>query len=130
MNRELEVLENLKTGRKTAWQEYLETTRGQSPLRYREVEPWAWCVLHQQLRTIKARYRRPIVDLAIRLYELHKLQDAIDLFLYLVDNPRRERRNKHRLENAAIQGVDSFHLRMEEILNDEARSRESQPVAA
>jgi hypothetical protein len=38
-----------------AWFEYLEATRGQSPLRYCEIEPWAWARLRQRLRTIKAR---------------------------------------------------------------------------
>ncbi len=38
-----------------AWFEYLEATRGQSPLRYKEVEPWAWARLSQRLRAIKTR---------------------------------------------------------------------------
>jgi hypothetical protein len=38
-----------------AWFEYLETTRSQSPGRYREIEPWAWARLMQRLRAIKAR---------------------------------------------------------------------------
>jgi hypothetical protein len=38
-----------------AWFEYLETTRAQSALRYREVEPWAWARLSQRLRAIKTR---------------------------------------------------------------------------
>lgn len=38
-----------------AWFEYLETTRGQSALRYVEVEPWAWARLAQRLRAITAR---------------------------------------------------------------------------
>jgi hypothetical protein len=38
-----------------AWFEYLEATRGQSPLRYKEVEPWAWARLTQRLRAIKTR---------------------------------------------------------------------------
>jgi hypothetical protein len=38
-----------------AWFEYLESTRGQSATRYREVEPWAWARLSQRLRAIKAR---------------------------------------------------------------------------
>ena len=38
-----------------AWFEYLEATRGQTPLRYREVEPWAWARLNQRLRAIRAR---------------------------------------------------------------------------
>ena len=38
-----------------AWFEYLEATRGQSPLRYGEIEPWAWARLTQRLRAIKTR---------------------------------------------------------------------------
>ena len=38
-----------------AWFEYLEATRAQSAVRYREVEPWAWARLSQRLRAIKAR---------------------------------------------------------------------------
>jgi hypothetical protein len=38
-----------------AWFEYLETTRGQSPTRYKEIEPWAWARLTQRLRAIRAR---------------------------------------------------------------------------
>ena len=38
-----------------AWFEYLETTRGQSVLRYVEVEPWAWARLAQRLRAIRTR---------------------------------------------------------------------------
>jgi hypothetical protein len=38
-----------------AWFEYLEATRGQSLLRYREIEPWAWARLTQRLRAIKTR---------------------------------------------------------------------------
>ena len=38
-----------------AWVEYLETTRGQSQARYRELEPWAWARLSQRLRAIGAR---------------------------------------------------------------------------
>jgi hypothetical protein len=38
-----------------AWFEYLETTRAQSALRYKEVEPWAWARLTQRLRAIKTR---------------------------------------------------------------------------
>jgi hypothetical protein len=38
-----------------AWFEYLEATRGQSPVRYKEVEPWAWARLSQRLRAIKTR---------------------------------------------------------------------------
>jgi hypothetical protein len=38
-----------------AWFEYLEATRGQSTIRYKEVEPWAWARLSQRLRAIKTR---------------------------------------------------------------------------
>ena len=38
-----------------AWFEYLEATRGQSVVRYKEVEPWAWARLSQRLRAIKTR---------------------------------------------------------------------------
>ena len=38
-----------------AWFEYLETTRGQSAVRYTEVEPWAWARLAQRLRAIRTR---------------------------------------------------------------------------
>jgi hypothetical protein len=38
-----------------AWFEYLEATRGQSELRYADVEPWAWARLRQRLRAVKTR---------------------------------------------------------------------------
>jgi hypothetical protein len=38
-----------------AWFEYLEATRGQNPLRYHEVEPWAWARLSQRLRGVRTR---------------------------------------------------------------------------
>jgi len=38
-----------------AWFEYLDATRGQSAVRYIEVEPWAWARLSQRLRAIRAR---------------------------------------------------------------------------
>jgi hypothetical protein len=38
-----------------AWFEYLEATRGQSELRYREIEPWAWARLRQRLRAVRTR---------------------------------------------------------------------------
>ena len=41
-----------------AWFEYLEATRGQSAVRYLEVEPWAWSRLNQRLRAIRARRER------------------------------------------------------------------------
>jgi hypothetical protein len=43
-----------------AWFEYLEATRGQTALRYKELEPWAWARLSQRLRAIgtkKAKLR-------------------------------------------------------------------------
>jgi hypothetical protein len=38
-----------------AWFEYLEATRGQSVVRYGEVEPWAWARLSQRLRAVKTK---------------------------------------------------------------------------
>ena len=38
-----------------AWFEYLETTRGQTPSRYKEVEPWAWARLAQRLRAVRTK---------------------------------------------------------------------------
>jgi hypothetical protein len=38
-----------------AWFEYLEATRGQSAVRYVELEPWAWARLSQRLRAIGTR---------------------------------------------------------------------------
>jgi len=38
-----------------AWFEYLEATRAQSAVRYKEVEPWAWARLTQRLRAIKTK---------------------------------------------------------------------------
>jgi hypothetical protein len=38
-----------------AWFEYLSATRGQNPVRYLEVEPWAWARLSQRLRAIRTR---------------------------------------------------------------------------
>jgi hypothetical protein len=38
-----------------AWFEYLEATRGQSVVRYTEIEPWAWARLSQRLRAIRTR---------------------------------------------------------------------------
>jgi hypothetical protein len=38
-----------------AWFEYLEVTRGETALRYLEIEPWAWARLRQRLRRIRAR---------------------------------------------------------------------------
>ena len=49
-----------------AWFEYLEATRGQSALRYKELEPWAWARLTQRLRAIKTRRAklRPVSEAA------------------------------------------------------------------
>lgn len=41
-----------------SWFEYLEATRGQTPVRYAEIEPWAWAQLSQRLRSIRARRAR------------------------------------------------------------------------
>ena len=41
-----------------AWFEYLAATRGQSAVRYKEVEPWAWARLSQRLRAVKAKRAR------------------------------------------------------------------------
>jgi len=41
-----------------AWFEYLEATRGQLEIRYKELEPWAWSRLNQRLRAIRARRSR------------------------------------------------------------------------
>ncbi len=38
-----------------AWFEYLEATRGQTEVRYQEVEPWAWARLSQRLRVVRTR---------------------------------------------------------------------------
>jgi hypothetical protein len=38
-----------------AWFEYLAATRGQTAVRYAEVEPWAWARLSQRLRVIRTR---------------------------------------------------------------------------
>jgi hypothetical protein len=38
-----------------AWFEYLAATRGQTELRYGQIEPWAWARLTQRLRVIKTR---------------------------------------------------------------------------
>ena len=55
MTSEREAHELLLIEEADAWFEYLEATRAQTPLRYGEIEPWAWARLLQQLRTIKAR---------------------------------------------------------------------------
>jgi hypothetical protein len=50
-----EAEELLQIEEADAWFEYLEATRGQSALRYKEVEPWAWARLNQRLRAVRAR---------------------------------------------------------------------------
>jgi hypothetical protein len=61
-----EAHELLQIEEADAWFEYLEATRGQSPLRYKEVEPWAWARLSQRLRAIKTRRAklRPVSEAA------------------------------------------------------------------
>ena len=41
-----------------AWFEYLEATRGQLEIRYKEVEPWAWARLSQRLRAIRTKQQK------------------------------------------------------------------------
>ncbi len=41
-----------------AWFEYLEAIRGQTAVRYAEIEPWAWVRLLQRLRSIRTRRAR------------------------------------------------------------------------
>jgi hypothetical protein len=53
-----EAFELLLIEEADAWFEYLEATRGQSEIRYKEVEPWAWARLSQRLRAIRARRNR------------------------------------------------------------------------
>jgi hypothetical protein len=53
-----EVEELLLIEEADAWFEYLESTRNQTAIRYREVEPWAWARLNQRLRAIRARRAR------------------------------------------------------------------------
>ncbi|MDQ3893591.1 MAG: hypothetical protein M3292_02825 [Actinomycetota bacterium] len=55
MTSKQEAFELLLIEEADAWFEYLEATRGQSPLRYGEIEPWAWARLRQRLRAIKVR---------------------------------------------------------------------------
>ena len=50
-----EAIELLQIEEADAWFEYLEATRAQSELRYKEVEPWAWARLTQRLRAIRTR---------------------------------------------------------------------------
>jgi hypothetical protein len=58
MTSKREALELLLIEEADAWFEYLEATRGQSPMRYKDIEPWAWARLNQRLRAIRARRAR------------------------------------------------------------------------
>ncbi len=55
MHESQEAVELLQIEEADAWFEYLEATRAQSELRYKEVEPWAWARLTQRLRAIRTR---------------------------------------------------------------------------
>jgi hypothetical protein len=55
MDAEREAHELLLIEEADAWFEYLEATRGQSAVRYREIEPWAWARLRQRMRAIETR---------------------------------------------------------------------------
>ena len=55
MSDKREAYELLLIEEADAWFEYLEATRGQSVMRYKEVEPWAWARLSQRLRAIRTR---------------------------------------------------------------------------
>ena len=55
LNGHQEAQELLLIEEADAWFEYLETTRGQSAVRYVELEPWAWARLAQRLRAIRTR---------------------------------------------------------------------------
>ena len=55
MARQREAEELLLIEEADAWFEYLEATRGQTALRYGEVEPWAWARLSQRLRAVRAK---------------------------------------------------------------------------
>jgi hypothetical protein len=58
MGDEPEAHELLLIEEADAWFEYLEATRDQTALRYREIEPWAWSRLTQRLRALRARRAR------------------------------------------------------------------------
>jgi hypothetical protein len=53
-----EAYELLQIEEADAWFEYLEATRSQSDLRYKEVEPWAWARLAQRLRAVKTEQQK------------------------------------------------------------------------
>ena len=55
MSGQREAYELLLIEEADAWFEYLEATRGQSAVHYKEVEPWAWARLSQRLRAIRTR---------------------------------------------------------------------------
>lgn len=55
MHGQRQAVELLMIEEADAWFEYLDATRGQTALRYREIEPWAWARLSQRLRAIRAR---------------------------------------------------------------------------
>jgi hypothetical protein len=50
-----EAFELLLIEEADAWFEYLAATRGQTDLRYGQIEPWAWARLSQRLRAIRTR---------------------------------------------------------------------------
>jgi hypothetical protein len=54
----LEAYELLLIEEADAWFEYLEATRGQLEIRYKEVEPWAWARLHQRLQAIRTKKQK------------------------------------------------------------------------
>ena len=53
-----EAYELLQIEEADAWFEYLEATRAQSALRYKEVEPWAWARLSQRLRAVRTKRQK------------------------------------------------------------------------
>jgi hypothetical protein len=53
--RERDAHELLLIEEADAWFEYLDATKPQSDLRYKEIEPWAWARLTQRLREVKKR---------------------------------------------------------------------------
>ena len=66
MSDRMEAEELLQIEEADAWFEYLEATRGQTVVRYAEVEPWAWARLSQRLRAIQVRRGRlrPAIEAA------------------------------------------------------------------
>ena len=52
---QLEAYELLLIEEADAWFEYLEATRDQTEIRYKEIEPWAWARLNQRVRAIRTR---------------------------------------------------------------------------